>query len=142
VTPEDDAAAAAAAGAGAGEGAIADGIADLTAAFLTTALDREVAAVVAEPLGAGQMGATHRLALRYGPGTSGPATLVAKLAAEDPARRTQVADGYRKEVGFYRHVAPTVDIATPVSGTRPSATTAPPSRCCSTTCPRRRPSPR
>jgi hypothetical protein len=93
--------------------AVADGIADLTPELLSAALHRDVVAVEASPLGAGQMGSTHRLRLRYGPGAPGPERLVAKLAAADPARRGLVADGYRKEVGFYRHIAPTVDVATP-----------------------------
>lgn len=102
-----------ASGSAGSSGAVADGVADLTPGFLSAALGREVAAVVAEPLGAGQMGSTHRLALRYADGVGGPTTLVAKLAAGDPGRRAQVADGYRKEVGFYRHIAPTVDVAAP-----------------------------
>jgi len=100
-------------GAAAGSAAVAEGVADLTPGFLSAALGREVVAVRAAPLGAGQMGATHRLTLDHGPGAAGPTRLVAKLAATDPARRAQVADGYRKEVGFYRHIAPTVDVATP-----------------------------
>ena len=94
-------------------GPVADGIADLDPVFLTAALGREVVEAQAAPVGAGQIGATYRLTLRYGSGADGPTTLVAKLAAADPDHRAGVAGGYRSEVGFYRHVAPTVEVATP-----------------------------
>src|SRR5690606_30289586 len=49
----------------------------------------------------------------YADGTTGPERLVAKLAAEDVDARARVAEGYRKEVGFYTDLAPTVRVETP-----------------------------
>lgn len=100
-------------GADPGGAGVAAGVADITPAWLSAALGRDVVGVGAERVGTGQIGATYRLAITYGPGATGPDRLVAKLAAEDPDRRASVADGYRKEVGFYRHLAPTVDVAAP-----------------------------
>ena len=92
---------------------VAADVADITPAWLSAALDREVTAVTAARVGTGQIGSTHRLDITYAPGSSGPARLVAKLAADDPARRASVAGGYHREVGFYRALAPTVAVRTP-----------------------------
>ena len=62
-----------------------------------------------------------------------PSTLVAKLAADDPASRERVKDGYRKEVRFYRELGERVPATCPVAGTPRSPTTARRSRSCSTT---------
>jgi hypothetical protein len=59
------------------------------------------------------MGATYRVAINYEGGAVGPEVLVAKLAAADPDARTRVAEGYRKEVQFYLHIASTVDVCAP-----------------------------
>jgi Ecdysteroid kinase-like family len=85
----------------------------ITPDWLSGALARPVTAVTAARIGTGQIGATYRLAVEYAPGSEGPARLVAKLAADDPAARARVADGYRREVGFYAHLAPTVAVRTP-----------------------------
>src|SRR3546814_20684127 len=58
------------------------------------------------------MGATYRMHLTYD-GPPGPATLVAKLGADDPAARALVAPGYAAEVGFYTALAHTVSVRTP-----------------------------
>jgi hypothetical protein len=104
---------------------VVDRIADLTPAWLSAALARGVAhrpgldgveatAVGAEAVGTGQMGTTYRLTVTYAPGTpAGPALLVAKLPVDDPERRAVIADSFRKEVGFYTELAPTVDVETP-----------------------------
>ena len=86
---------------------IPDGIADVTAAWLTEALGRVVRAVDVTPIGTGQTGCTYRLSLDDG------STLVAKTGAEDPEVRQRVAYGYRAELAFYRDIAPTVDVPVP-----------------------------
>jgi ecdysteroid kinase len=93
--------------------AVADGVTDITPAWLSSVLDVDVVAVEAERVGTGQVGSTHRLAITYGPGATGPAHLIAKLAADDRAARQGVAVGYRREVGFYTQVADTVDVRVP-----------------------------
>lgn len=97
---------------------VADRVADLTPDWLSAALsgpgrDVTVLEATAERVGTGQIGSTYRLGLTYAPGSTGPDRLVAKLAADDASRRGAVADGYRKEVGFYRHLAPTLDVRAP-----------------------------
>ena len=99
-------------GVGAVDG-VAEGAGDITPAWLSSVLDLDVAAVEAERVGTGQVGSTYRLTIVYGPGATGPARLIAKLAAEDPAGRQGVAVGYRNEVGFYLQVADTVDVRAP-----------------------------
>ena len=98
-------------------GAVVDRAEDLTPAWLTDALatsghDLVVATVATEQIGTGQMGTTHRVRLKYA-GTSGPSTLVAKLATGDEASRRRVAIGYRNEVGFYTQLVATLDVRTP-----------------------------
>jgi Phosphotransferase enzyme family len=93
--------------------AVADGVEDITPAWLSSVLGVDVAGVEAQRVGAGQVGSTYRLAITYAPGSTGPARLVAKLAADDRAARQRVAIGYRKEVGFYTQVADTVDVRVP-----------------------------
>jgi hypothetical protein len=96
-----------------GEAAVAADVDDLTPAWLSSVLGFEVADLAAERVGTGQIGSTYRLTITYAPGSTGPASLIAKLAAEDPASRTAVADGYRKEVGFYTQLADSVDVRAP-----------------------------
>jgi len=86
---------------------VPDGIGGVTAEWLTDVLSRPVGRVTCTPIGTGQTGCTYRLQL--GDGT----TLVAKTGAEDPAVRERVAYGYRAELGFYRDIAPTVDVPVP-----------------------------
>jgi Ecdysteroid kinase-like family len=60
------------------------------------------------------MGRSYRVDLVYSDGHStGPASLVAKLAGGGIEARQRVADGYRAEVMFYSQIAQTVDVATP-----------------------------
>jgi phosphotransferase family enzyme len=97
--------------------AVADRVDELTAAWLTGALqsrghDFTVETVAAEAIGTGQMGATYRLRLGYA-GLDGPPTLIAKLATGEPASRTLIAPGYAAEAGFYRELAPRLDVRTP-----------------------------
>lgn len=93
---------------------VADSADDLTPAYLREALGLPVSGVHTERVGTGQIGTSHRLTLTYeGDPPGAPATLVAKQAGGDAAARQRVADGYRKEVGFYREVAATVDVRVP-----------------------------
>src|SRR3546814_17813989 len=90
---------------------IVDGPQELTPGWITAALDHgghglRVIDVVSERIGTGQMGATYRMHLTYD-GSPGPATLVAKLGADDPAARALVAPGSAAEVGFYTALAHT-----------------------------------
>ncbi|OHV31911.1 aminoglycoside phosphotransferase [Pseudofrankia sp. EUN1h] len=77
-----------------------------------------------EAVGTGQMGSSYRFHLEYadgGPGSGGPddavstapRTVVVKMGAGDPDGRGVVRQGYRKEVGFYAHLAGSVRIRTP-----------------------------
>ena len=84
--------------------------AELTAAWLSEALDTRVRSVASERIGSGVTGAAYRLALDA---DDGPATIVAKIAAGDEEARHRVRNGYRAEVGFYVELAATVDIRTP-----------------------------
>ena len=86
---------------------VPDGIGGIDAAWLSEVLHRDVRSVEVSPIGTGQTGCTYRLRLNDG------STLVAKTGAEDPAVRERVAHGYRAEVGFYREIAPTVDVPVP-----------------------------
>ena len=92
---------------------VAATVVDLSPEWLSGALGASVAEVTAERVGTGQIGSSYRLSITYAPGSRGPARLVAKLAAEDVEARARVAEGYRKEVGFYSLLAPTVTIAVP-----------------------------
>lgn len=86
---------------------------DLTPAWLSRALDRPVSGVELRPIGTGQIGTNFLLDLAYPSGSSGPASLVAKLAAPDADARSRVGEGYVKEVGFYTQLAGTVDVRVP-----------------------------
>ncbi len=68
-----------------------------------------------EPIGTGQVGDSVRFHLSYDAPGAGPATLAGKFPAADPtSRRTAAAFGlYAKEVGFYRDLAPQLDVRTP-----------------------------
>lgn len=90
---------------------VPESAAEITPAWLSQALGREVEAVTATPVGTGQTGSSHRLAVRFADGTT--QTFVAKTGAEDPEVRQRVAQGYRAELAFYRDIAPTVDVPVP-----------------------------
>lgn len=67
------------------------------------------------PIGTGQVGDSARLTLHYDRPGKGPATLAGKFpAADQTSRGTAAAFGlYAKEVGFYREVAPQLDVRVP-----------------------------
>ncbi|MGX9791739.1 DUF7064 domain-containing protein [Mycobacterium sp. MMS18-G62] len=81
---------------------------DLTAAWLTTALDTPVAGFEFVRIGTGQMSECYRVALTYPDATTGPSSVVLKVAATDPSsRQTGLALGlYEREVRFYTEIAP------------------------------------
>ncbi|MBI3782154.1 MAG: phosphotransferase [Deltaproteobacteria bacterium] len=76
-----------------------------------------VAAIDSETVGTGQMGSSVRYALTYDPAEpTVPRSVVCKFASNNPtSRATGVAlRTYEVEVNFYRQLARTVDIRTPV----------------------------
>lgn len=86
----------------------------VTAEWLGVQLGRTVSDVTWEPIGTGQVGDSARFHLSYA-GEPGPETLAAKFpAADETSRNTGAMMGlYRKEVGFYREVAPQLDVRVP-----------------------------
>jgi hypothetical protein len=97
-------------------------LADVTPEWLTACLraagfaDVRVTGVRAERIGTGQAAACARLVLDYvGDRHGAPATLIAKFPPDDEAtRRSCVAMGiYRREVEFYRDVAPRLTMSLP-----------------------------
>jgi hypothetical protein len=81
---------------------------DLTAAWLSDALDLPVTDFTFERIGTGQMSECYRVELTRASGNDGPSSVVLKVAATDPAsRQTGLALGlYEREVRFYTDVAP------------------------------------
>ncbi|MFZ9394898.1 MAG: phosphotransferase [Erythrobacter sp.] len=69
------------------------------------------------PIGTGQVGDSVRFTLSYDPPGAGPATLAGKFPAADPTSRGTAAmlGLYRKEVGFYRDVAPLLAVRVPAT---------------------------
>ncbi len=96
--------------------------ADITPEWLTERLraagvisDARVQAVRWEAIGTGQVGDSARFHLTYDRAGVGPATVAGKFPAADATSRgTAAAFGlYAKEVGFYRQLAPQLDIRVP-----------------------------
>ena len=77
--------------------------------------DGRVTAIRWEAIGTGQVGDSARFHLSYDREGAGPATVAGKFPAEDQmSRGTAAAFGlYAKEVGFYRELAPLVDVRVP-----------------------------
>lgn len=87
---------------------------DLTSALRAGGHDVLVRDFRPEPVGTGQMGASHRLHLDFdGDPGAAPRTLVAKVAAGPPEKRAVAAGTYRTEVDFYRRLAPTLAVRVP-----------------------------
>ncbi len=63
-----------------------------------------------EPVGVGLMARSYRFRLD---GSGGPASVVVKLPSTDQATRQLGAGAYRREVGFYRDIAASVDGSVP-----------------------------
>ena len=74
-----------------------------------------VSAIRWEAIGTGQVGDSARFHLTYDRATNAPATVAGKFPAADPmSRGTAAAFGlYAKEVGFYRELAPLLDVRVP-----------------------------
>jgi Ecdysteroid kinase-like family len=84
---------------------------DLTAEWLTAAIGTgTVDGFSTERIGTGQMSECYRVAVTYADGATGPASVVLKVAATDPAsRQTGLALGlYEREVRFYTDIAPRI----------------------------------
>jgi len=98
---------------------VAHSLADLDTAFLDRVLAAGGCRVVharCEPMGTGQMAASALVHLTWADSTAQrPDTVVAKLAPLDPSSRaTGIRHGsYRREVGFYQHLAPLVHTPVP-----------------------------
>jgi hypothetical protein len=97
---------------------------DVTPAWLTDVLhDAGVAASATvsriadrERIGTGQMAQNVRFQLEWDDeAADAPASIVGKFPSDDPTSRGTGAaqGGYRKEVEFYRQIAPTLDVRTP-----------------------------
>lgn len=68
-------------------------------------------------IGTGQVGDTARFTITYDREGAGPATVAAKFASADATSRGTAAmfGLYRKEVSFYRELAPRIDTRTPTT---------------------------
>ena len=86
----------------------------VTGEWLGGMLGARVASIRWEAIGTGQVGDSVRFHIEYAAG-EGPATLAGKFAAADPTCRATAAmfGLYRKEVAFYRHAAPLLDVRVP-----------------------------
>ncbi|WP_225207163.1 phosphotransferase family protein [Novosphingobium huizhouense] len=96
--------------------------ADVTASWLEDRLrssgalgEGRITGVEWVSIGTGQVGDTARFTLTYEPEGAGPATVAAKFASTDATSRSTAAmfGLYRKEVNFYRELAPNIDVRTP-----------------------------
>ena len=92
---------------------------DVTAEWLTEVFERNgvdgvVGTCEGRNIGTGQVGQNVRFDLTYAHG-SGPASVVGKFASADPTSRATgiTQNNYRKEVHFYKHLKPLVNIRTP-----------------------------
>lgn len=85
---------------------------EVSAAWLGAQLNARVDSVRWEPIGTGQVGDSVRFFLT---GEDVPPTLAGKFPAEDASSRGTAAlfGLYRKEVEFYRHAAPLLDVRVP-----------------------------
>ena len=82
---------------------------DLSADWLTAVLGHgTVADFAVERIGTGQMSECYRVTLTYADDSTGPGSVVLKIAATDPSsRQTGQALGlYEREVRFYTNIAP------------------------------------
>ncbi|MHB8693730.1 MAG: phosphotransferase [Solirubrobacteraceae bacterium] len=104
---------------------IADTPQDLTADWFTAVLraggtladDAAVTSARSELIGTGQVGMVVRSELSYDrpPGSDAPASVVVKLASEEPSSRQvgMVMGLYESEIRFYKEIAPLTGIALP-----------------------------
>lgn len=87
----------------------------ITSEWLSSVLGADVRLTATRRIGDGLIGMNIRLSIETPEGSDLPDSLVAKLPSDDPAsRNTGVALGnYEREIVFYEHIAPTVDIRVP-----------------------------
>lgn len=78
-------------------------------------VDGRITGVEHVSIGTGQVGDTARFTITYDREGAGPATVAAKFASSDATSRSTAAmfGLYRKEVSFYRELAPNIDVRTP-----------------------------
>lgn len=97
------------------------GIEGITADWLSQTLSAvgenvDVQSLQSETVGSGQLGDTFRLHLHYGGGSSGPQSIICKLAARDEGSRAIASEWslYHREIGFYQTLACRTAIRTPL----------------------------
>ncbi len=78
----------------------------ITAALGSAGIEAPVASLTYEPVGVGLMARSYRFHLHGCP--DGPRSVVVKLPSNDRGTRRLGAGAYRREVGFYRDIAPTL----------------------------------
>ena len=96
--------------------AVATSAGELSEEWLADVLQTEVRSVAVEPIGTGQTSSTYRLTIDA---ENCAPSLIAKLADGEEEPRRRVATAHRNEIGFYRQLAPLVDV--PVPGCRYAA---------------------
>ena len=95
--------------------------ADISAQWITDVLhaaghDVAISGVTVEPIGTGQMASSLRVVPTYTNAGDAPASMVVKIASDDPNSRAAGARGaYLKEVRFYQELADDLPVATPRS---------------------------
>lgn len=87
----------------------------ITPEFLSEVLGASVTSCAAESIGAGLVGDSARISIRYMKAEGGPSTIAGKFPAADETSRATAASMqlYEKEVGFYREIAPHIAMRTP-----------------------------
>jgi hypothetical protein len=84
----------------------------ITSAWLSSKLGADVVIADTKRIGDGLVGMNLRFELESAEGSGAPSSLIAKLPSPDEtSRATGIAlRNYEREVKFYQHIAPTVDI--------------------------------
>jgi aminoglycoside phosphotransferase (APT) family kinase protein len=90
--------------------AVATSARELNEAWLADVLQTEVRSVALEPIGTGQTSSTYRLTIDA---ENCAPSLIAKLADGEEEARQRVATAHRNEIGFYRQLAPRIDVPVP-----------------------------
>ncbi len=87
----------------------------LTDVLRDNGIQATVQSFSAEQVGTGQIGKCIRYTLSYGPGESGPASLIGKFPSDDPDSRATgvMLKNFLKEVKFYTSLQDQLSISTP-----------------------------